>query len=1208
MPSRPDFRLYHSNALDVLAGLLAEQVATLPADGDWLRPDVVLVPQFSMRRWLQQVLAERLGICANLQFLTPGEFVDRVLDANLGDAPASERLAPDTLRWHLLRELRTAPPPALAGFTGDDPLRAWTLAEALAETYERYQAWRRDWLLRWERGPKDADDWQAALWRRIGRGRAHRARRIDEYLRRFDHDGGDVPHGVPPRLFVFACQNVSPDVLRLITSQARAGEQHFYLHTPARAFWGDLSRWDAYQPASDDDFLGGEGAPNPLLAAWGQAGRDFIAALVGGEARVPSFELAPHAEPTHATLLGRLQADVLDNRAPLMGVRDPGPGIRDSEATETTTATSAPGSATAEQTTTVSDRATQTSGADHESRVPSPESRVPWPRPQVDRHDPSLQFHACHTRLREVQVLHDQLRALLESPPPHGEEPLQPRDIAVLAPNIDLYTPHIEAVFGSALGTSRELPYTIADTSPLASAPLAEAFVRLLELPLRAPGLVDVLDLLAVPAVAARFGIDDQDRGALQDWLEQAGARWGLDGGDRRPGARDQGQAGPSRRSDTHDATQEQRSALAPGPWPPAPASAPYTFEFALDRLLLGYASGSDEDIGDVAPWPEIEGQAADTLDALLRLLAVLRMARVRLAQPQSPLQWQQALEDLLDGAFAAERDGADAVVLRRLREAIAAFAQGAAIAQFDGPVEHAVVLEHLRAELGSADARAPFLSGGVCFGRMVPMRLIPFRAICLLGMEEDAFPARDPRDPLNRITRALDTRERRVGDPSRRDADRYLFLQLFASAGRVLYLSWCGMDPRDNSRREPSAVVSELLDVAARYHAGEPDAVREALVVRHALQPFAPAAFGAPHEGEHLPDDLAHEPRRFSFDARWFPAANEAPRADLPGPFAPPQLWLPERRVDSTSIVTIDRIRRALMRPHAVYLQDGLGLRLPEDEPPLPEHEPLGAPDALQQYGLRQSVFGAWLRAQRRPDAKALHAHLLARAQAAPGADGLATVAEVIDEIEPFARLALDSGFGAQGARVPVSIEYGSHELRATLDQVHGDRVLRVALRPKGLHGGHAVRHGLDRLCAAVAGLTLHELARPAEGEEPQRLEPPPLDAAQVPAILDSLRMLRERALHAPLPFLPRSGYSYVLALADKGEDGALKAARDCWAGSDWQQDAAEASPATRLALRGRDPFLDEDAESRARFVALADAVFAALRGEAPLDAEALA
>src|SRR5690606_35103955 len=223
-----------------------------------------------------------------------------------------------------------------------------------------------------------------------------------------------------------------------------------------------------------------------------------------------------------------------------------------------------------------------------------------------------------------------------------------------------------------------------------------------------------------------------------------------------------------------------------------------------------------------------------------------------------------------------------DAAVLQRLRKAIAAFAEGAREAGFDMPVEHAIVLEQLRAELTSSDARAPFLSGGVCFGRMVPMRLIPFQVVCVLGLEEAAFPGRDARDPLNRIAAALDTRERRIGDPSRRDADRYLFLQLFASAGRVLYLSWCGMDPRDNARREPSAVVSELLDAAAACHEADDEAalaaVREALVVRHALQPFAPAAFGAAHEGELLPEGEATEPRRFSFDARWHPAASAAP------------------------------------------------------------------------------------------------------------------------------------------------------------------------------------------------------------------------------------------------------------------------------------------------------------------------------------------
>ncbi|TKR30183.1 exodeoxyribonuclease V subunit gamma [Luteimonas gilva] len=1110
MSLRADFRLYHSNALDVLASLLAEQVAALPADGDWLRPDIVLVPQHSMRRWLQQTLAEHSGICANLIFLTPGEFVDLALDANLGTAADADRLTADTLRWHLMRELRTAPPEALHAFGTDaDPLKRWSLANALADTYEKYQTWRRPWLLDWERAAP-AGDWQADLWRRIARGRRHRARRIDDYLRRVEH-----PLGLPPRLFVFACQNTSPDVLRVIASQARAGEQHFYLHTPARAFWGDLDRWASYAPAQDDDFLGGEAdiPPNPLLAAWGQAGRDFVAGLVSGESVAPSFEIAPHAEPDAATLLGRMQRDLLDNRAPLAGNQD-----------------------------------------------------ARWPRSGVDAGDASLQFHACHTRLREVQVLHDQLRALLDAPAAPGRPKLRPRDIAVLAPDIDAYAPHIEAVFGGALGSDREIPYTLADTSPLANASLAAAFLRLLELPLRPLTANDVIDLLAVPAIASRFDLDQGDRDALQAQLEEAGARWGLDAADRaRHGA---------------------------------PADAAYSLEFALDRLLLGHASGDEADIGDVAPWPELEGRSTAALDGLLRFLAVLRESGARMAQAHAPAVWARDLERLLEQVFDPERDSPDAAALRRLRDRIAGFAESARLADYAAPVEHAVVLDHLRGELVRGDARAPFLSGGVCFGLMVPMRLIPFQAVCLLGMDEASFPARDARDPLDRIVRDLDTRERRIGDPSRRDADRYLFLQLFSGAGRVFYLSWCGIDPRDGSEREPSATVSELLDAAARYHAdADKPAVRRALAVRHALQPFSPAAFGAA-----IVDEAKGDPRRFSYDARWHDAASGAPGTSRPPIFAPSPL---ARVAEPAESLSIDRLRRAIAKPHDIYLQETLGLRLPEEEPPLAEYEPFGAPAPLPRYALRQQAFGAWLASGERPDAAALHAHLLARALVAPGADGRASVEATLDEVQPFALCALEAGFEAASETKPIEIAAGSRLLQGALRDVQNGGALRVALRPEGRHGGHALRHGLDRWLASLHGLPLYEIAAANEKTAPTLRTHPPLPRAQAIANLEALVALRESALAAPLPFLPKPGYVYFAALAEKGADGARQEAKKAWSGSD--RTFAEAGATTRLALRGRDPFFDDDAAQRERFARLSVALFSALDGDAPLAVEAL-
>lgn len=1125
-PQPSGFRLIHSNALEVLAAVLAERLRVPASGADWLLPDTILVPQFSMRRWLQQVLSEALGVCANVRFLTPGEFVDSALDANLGAVTAGDRLRPEVLRWHLLRELRGDPPRDYATFlgdrdgAGDDGRKAWSLAAALADTFERYQAWRRDLLLRWEAGA-DPELAQAQLWRRVAAGRAHRARRIGDYLQRFGTHDGAVPAGLPPRLYVFACQNVSPDVLQVIVSQARAGEQEFFLHTPSRAFWGDLGRWGTdYLPAEDEAVAG----DNPLLAAWGQAGRDFIAALGSGEAVHAQYEAQGFAEPERTHLLGRIQADALDNCTPLVLPRE-------------------------------GDR---------------------WPRAQVDRGDPSLQFHACHTPLREVQVLHDQLRALLEQPARDGEPALQPRDIAVLAPDIDRYAPHVEAVFGDALGTAREIPYTIADTSPLASMPLAEAFVRLLALPLQPLTATDVIALLALPAIAERFEVDDAQRSTLAYWLQEAGARWGLDAADRaRHGAQGRDARG----------------------------NAAYTLQFALDRLLLGLASGDDADIAGVAPWPEIEGQSAQTLDALLRLLAVLREAAARLDGPHPPAAWAEQLSMLLDALVPAEpADPAERDTLQRLREEIAQFARGAATAGFELPVEHGVVLDHFRAALGQSDARAPFLSGGVCFGAMVPMRLIPSRVICLLGMDEAAFPARDGRDPLDLINRALDSRERRVGDPSRRDADRYLFLQLFASAGRVFYLSWVGMDARDGSRREPSLPVAELLELAARYHAGAVDTVVEALVVRHALQPFSPAAFGAA-----LPDEAAADPRRFSYDARWHAAA-EGVAGLLPMP--PFAAAVPIAAPEPEPRLTLDRLRSSLMRPHALYLQHGLGLRLPEEETPLSEHEPFGDPDPLSRHQLRQRVFDAWRRAGLRSDLDALHAHLLARAMLAPGADGRALLEGVLEEVAPFVAVALRAGFDGAGERRGFEIALDGRPLACTLDDLHPQGLLRVALRPQGRHGGHALRHGLDWLAASLQGIGLHELSADQPDAAPDIHYRPPLPEAAARATLSALLALRERALRSPMPFLPRSGHAWWSAAARDADDAperAIELASKQWCGDDIGYAHAEAGAATRLALRGRDPFFDEDDDARDAFQWLSQRIFEAVEQGTPFDPQAL-
>ena len=1095
-----DFRLYHSNALDVLAEVLADELRK-PAPGQsLLTPDTLLIPQVAMRRWLQATLAQRHGIAANLEFLTPGEFVARALDANLG--PSTDDLDAATLHWRLhaaLTDPTLLAKPALsqlaAYVAGDDPLKAWTLAGELAATFEKYQAWRRDWLLRWDAGA-DPDDPQAILWRVVAAGRSHRARRIQDYLAR--HVEADaLPSGLPARLFAFGTLNISPDVLRVLATQARVGTLHFYLPTPSAKYWGDLHTLGARLHAGVDPFAG-EADENPLLRDWGAAGKDFMALLGSYEVVHPSGEIPAYADPEQSqaglrgSLLQRMQSDLFHRRATPSGI------LRDA----------------------------------------------------VDADDPSLQFHACHTRLRELQVLHDRLRALLEDK--RFDPPLQPREIAVLAPDIDPYLPYLDAVFGGHdrddAASARAIPYAMADASPLAGEPLAEVFLRLLALPVSRFGLEEMLDLLASPPLAEAAGLDAADFERLHAWLHAAGARWGL------------------------DAAHRARSA--------APADDAYTWQFALDRLLLGHASGVDADIAGVAPWPDLEGGALDALDRLIRQLRALARHEKELGVAASPGAWRDRLLSLLQELLPeAPTAPAAARALERLRSLVNDFARQAGKAGFDAEVPAEVVRAHFAAKLGEADTRAPLLTGGVSFARMVPMRLLPFRAICLLGMNDGDFPRRDPAAGLNRLTAELGSDRRRRGDRSTRDDDRYLFLQLFTAAQDVLYLSWLGMDPRDGSAREPSALVSELLAAAAAYH-GDPDTAARQLVLRHPLQPFSPAAFGS--------EDV----RLFSYRGDWHPAAGRlsGTRGALAPWMARAQSLAPAGDVDAE--LPLDALRRFLLAPAEQFLRQRLGLRLAETEEANEDIEPLQLPaGGLQRMQLQRAVFDALLDGR---DAAAMRPALRARGLLPSGPLGQRALERVLHEVSPYAGAYCEwRGAGAPTSRL-LEVVVDGVRVHGRIDGLHANGIAR--LRFGKPNGPSAIRNGLDWLLASAAGVELpfvefHEDVDTGIG--PHRR--PPLSRESAIDALHALVALRREGLRRPLPFAPYSAWE--LFVAPDAERG-LRNAASRWRGGD-KQWAEGDSAALQLAFRGRDPFAD--AAAREEFIELAFVVFGAVTaGEA--------
>ena len=464
--------LYQSNRLERLAEALAALLLREPLSP--LCRETVVVPHPGVGRWLGLRLAERLGICANVEFPLPAAFIWRVLREFLGELPEANRFEPGVLTWGILRglhELRDDPRfgPVRRYLRDGDPIKGYELAGRLALLFDRYLVYRPDWIAAWEggRSATPGDDWQAALWRYLVGSQgteadSHWVRLLEHFFAR--SQGAEVrPNGLPRRIALFGVPSLSPGYLQVLGRLSHFMEIHLFLLNPCQAYWTEITdprEKERRELAADGGELYLE-VGNPLLASLGRQGRDFFAALLEFDAGQTEERFEPADDDT---LLGRLQNDILD-------LRDPA-------------------------------------------------DEPPRPLPAGDL---SLQIHACHSPLREAEALYDRLLELFERFPD-----LRPADVLVMTPEMDSYAPALEAVFAEP-GDRPAIPFRLSDRPLVAESPLVGAFFQLLEIPHSRYELPRLAALLEIPAVARRFDLSEDEVARALRWLDEAGVRWGRD-------------------------------------------------------------------------------------------------------------------------------------------------------------------------------------------------------------------------------------------------------------------------------------------------------------------------------------------------------------------------------------------------------------------------------------------------------------------------------------------------------------------------------------------------------------------------------------------------------------------------------------------------------------------------------------------------------
>ncbi len=822
------------NLLEHLASILKNPLSSP------LSTEVFLIQSQGMERWLSQQLATHSQVYANFEFFFPGKFFSQMA-RQIHSRLNTDVFVRELMVWRfelLLNDLEDEVfSPLKSYLEGENSaLKRFQLATNLAQVFDQYQMMRPQMLNDWTHHKLHYDTltekWQQALWVKLiaQTGDEHRGELWLKAIAKFNESPeGTLSKYLPERISIVGLNTMPPLFMAFLQGLSRHTEVHFYLLNPAEEFWADIV---SRKQANLDDFENG----HPLLASLGQQGREFQQMLLeqAFNMEIDSFEQnslskEENADENSLSVLQHLQNDILKNR--------------------------------------IAGRSLAL--------------------------DSSLSIHSCHSRMREVEVLKEQLLHALEQ-----DAELELRDIIVMAPDIQQYAPFINAVFNG-------IQHSIADRSLRSSNATLDAYIRFLRLTQGRFGWQSVLDLLNQKEIYQCFHLTETDVELIRHWIAETHVRWGQSG--------------------------EHKASLD------LPESPENTWLAGLERLLMGYAVGTDETFfEDILPYKEIEGTSSQALGGLYDFIVLLFEASKALANNYSLTDWSEKLlyyadllfpTEQLDATQLAEKQQINSILLEPSIEFAEIHSQ---------PVSLEVILAWLEGRVEESKSSNGFLRGQLTFCSMLPMRSIPFKIIAMLGMNEGEFPHVD-----HYLTFDLLGKDFKMGDRSRRADDRYQFLEILLSVRKQLIITYIGQSISENETIPASVVVHELLDIMQAYYQIDD------LVIEHPLQNFSNQYF-------------AENTSLISYNQTDLAIA----QALLKKSSVSPLWWQGNLPAERLKIIETADVFDFYRHPQGYFLEKKLNIRLKPRQHENPEHEPFKL-EGIEQYNIDQKWIKALLQGE---------------------------------------------------------------------------------------------------------------------------------------------------------------------------------------------------------------------------------------------------
>ena len=1059
-----------SNRLEILAESLAE-VLKKPLSSPFHR-ETIVVQSRGMDRWLSMQLANHHGICANYNFLFPNRFAHEAFRCAIPDLPDKSPFDPQVMTWRIMSHLPalTRMPQfiSLSNYLEDaaDDLRLIQLSEQISDTFDQYLLFRPEMIFQWEHGHED--DWQALLWREIVKGHEgeHRAALAKRFFKAVKSSPTGL-EGLPERICLFGISALPRFFLQVLGGISAIIPVNLFLMNPCMEYWGDiLSDWEIKRTGDprtvkrcDLDKLHLEKGNN-LLASMGKLGRDFFDMIND----LACEEILAFEEPGDENLLSSIQSDILNLR----------------------------------------NRGKDSGG-----------------KKVVSKWDSSIKIHSCHSPLREVEVLYDQLLDMFEK-----DSALKPKDILIMTPDIEIYAPYIHAVFDSPEKNAMRIPYSVADRNIRNESDVVEPFLGILDLAGSRFSASQVFSILESKPVHRKFDLHETELECIRGWVSGTRIRWGID--------------------ETYRGSMD------------LPTFRQNTWRAGLDRLLLGYAiPGRNETLFEgILPFDDVEGNEAQVLGKLMAFIEKLFDQVPSLTEPKTLGQWAESMTLLLDDFFSPE-EGMEREI-QSMRDIFNDWREmgGGVTPAFSGKVSLKAIRWHLGRSLEKKAFGFGYITGGATFCAMLPMRSIPFKIIYLMGMNSDAYPRDSKSLSFDRIAE-----HPKAGDRSRRHDDRYLFLEALLSAREKLHISYVGQSMKDNSTIPPSVLVSELMDYLEQGFDIPGNPIQEHIIIKHRLQAFSPEYFRG-------------QGRLFSYSETNCRSAKclLGDRED-PIPYITEGLCVPE---DTYHNIEIEDLWRFFANPSKFILKERLGIQFDKRASVLEDKENFDI-KGLDRYQLGNDML------ERKLGGRSLK-EFLNVAQAAGklphGKFGECLYQTIRHGVERFAENIADYTRVMAPEPIKVALKLGDHRILGEIRQVRSGpffnyRYARIKARDRlKVWIKHLILNCLQ-LDAPEGTTSLLAGTAPGPGKDPVCVfyeYQPVTDSALV---LSSLLKIYRRGLSKPLHFFPEASLAYTEDLLAKGKSDrtALKRAENAWSGTDYKRGEGE-DPYYQLCFRNTDPF----------------------------------